>query len=251
MRVFVLRRINFDTGYPYRMGDFCKDRNMFFRCYRKSRILKNGFYSEFWLSKEAFDNFIKSQKRASKKIYKNRFSKNREYVNTYKLSSGCHVCGYNKHHAALDFDHIDRHSKKFNIASRVLSLSLESLKLEMSKCKVICANCHREKSFICGDNKPIKEIKHIDKSVYSKGVRHSSGYSVLTAPNNKSGVKNVYLNKNGRYTVRVAIDGNRVSLGVFDNIFDACCLAIKVATKNGVEGLRKSQWYLDKLISVL
>lgn len=231
------------------MGDYCKDRNMFFRCYRKTRILKNGFYSEFWLSKESFDNFIKSQKKASKKIYKNRFSKNREYVNNYKLSRGCYVCGYNKHHAALDFDHIDRSGKRFNISSKVPSLSLESLNLEIKKCKVICANCHREKSFICGDNKPIKEASYIDKSVYSSGLKHTDSYSALTAPNNKSGVKNVYLTKNGRYVVRVAIDGNRVNLGVFDNIFDACCLAVKVATKNGIEDMKKSQWYLNKLIS--
>jgi len=57
-----------------------------------------------------------------------------------KLRRGCVDCGYNKHPAALDFDHVDG-TKVFNISK--VSRSQAALEIEMSKCVVRCANCHR------------------------------------------------------------------------------------------------------------
>ena len=57
----------------------------------------------------------------------------------------CEHCGYNKNLAALEFHHMDPSVKEFQVDLRVFSnLSNERLEEEVSKCLLLCANCHRE-----------------------------------------------------------------------------------------------------------
>jgi len=42
----------------------------------------------------------------------------------------------------LDFHHIDKSSKSFNLGSA--SVSIQKLIEEISKCTIVCANCHRD-----------------------------------------------------------------------------------------------------------
>lgn len=55
----------------------------------------------------------------------------------------CEVCGYHKCLQALDFHHPDPDVKEFTI-SRNTNRAWEALKSEVSKCQLLCANCHRE-----------------------------------------------------------------------------------------------------------
>lgn len=55
----------------------------------------------------------------------------------------CSKCGYDKNLSALEFHHIDSDSKIFE-PSDSKSFSIEKLRKEMSKCVLLCANCHRE-----------------------------------------------------------------------------------------------------------
>lgn len=55
----------------------------------------------------------------------------------------CISCGYNKCLAALDFHHLDP-TKKDRQISRPLAGTFEKVKLELDKCVLLCANCHRE-----------------------------------------------------------------------------------------------------------
>lgn len=66
-----------------------------------------------------------------------------EFIREYKLSRGCADCGYNKHHAALDFDHI-KGEKVFNVCN---AKSIKQASEEMKKCEVVCANCHRIRTY--------------------------------------------------------------------------------------------------------
>lgn len=68
--------------------------------------------------------------------------KRRRIINEYKVQQGCMDCGYNKHPAALDFDHRDPSVKRFNI-SQDPKRSWKEIEEEVSKCDVVCANCHR------------------------------------------------------------------------------------------------------------
>lgn len=62
-----------------------------------------------------------------------------------KLQSGCADCGYRGRSEALDFDHV-RGIKKFNISQR-LQYKPERLLAEIAKCDVVCANCHRIRTY--------------------------------------------------------------------------------------------------------
>lgn len=69
------------------------------------------------------------------------------WLNKYKTSKGCELCGYNTHGVALDFDHLDRSKKLFNPSSRSMTYKLRKLFEEIRKCRILCANCHRIHSF--------------------------------------------------------------------------------------------------------
>ncbi len=61
----------------------------------------------------------------------------------HKELQGCFICGYNKCGAALDWHHIDVETKEESL-SVLLYRSFESYLQESEKCRVLCANCHRE-----------------------------------------------------------------------------------------------------------
>ena len=73
-----------------------------------------------------------------KRIYK----ENRIFILSYLLNNPCSICG-EKDIRCLEFDHIDRKEKRLAIA-RMVSFSLNSLKKEMNKCRILCANCHKK-----------------------------------------------------------------------------------------------------------
>lgn len=92
--------------------------------------------------------------KASRKLH----DKRRAILQEEKLKRGCIDCGYNKHHAALDFDHVSG-EKCFEL-SKSVSRTIESMMAEMAKCVVRCSNCHRIKTFeqrqMAHDKKRIK-----------------------------------------------------------------------------------------------
>lgn len=71
--------------------------------------------------------------------------KRRVLLNSLKLASGCVDCGYDEDPVALDFDHRDPGQKAFTIAEAG-TVALSLLLLELAKCDVRCANCHRVKT---------------------------------------------------------------------------------------------------------
>lgn len=70
------------------------------------------------------------------------------HVLNIKLNSdGCQLCGwYEKNHMyVLDFDHLDQNNKLFTIANMVKKGRLsEQIDVEIAKCRLLCANCHRK-----------------------------------------------------------------------------------------------------------
>jgi hypothetical protein len=65
-----------------------------------------------------------------------------------KLKGGkCIDCGYNKHHAALDFDHVVG-QKRYNISNMLNSvMAWKTILEEVAKCELVCSNCHRIRTF--------------------------------------------------------------------------------------------------------
>lgn len=53
----------------------------------------------------------------------------------------CLKCGWSGNQAALQFHHLNSKEKDFNIGN-VANKSWDSIKAEMEKCILLCANCH-------------------------------------------------------------------------------------------------------------
>ena len=64
------------------------------------------------------------------------------------LGGKCHRCGYNKCLGALTAHHVDPSKKSFAI-SGAHSRGWESVKKELDKCVLLCANCHNEEHHTC------------------------------------------------------------------------------------------------------
>jgi hypothetical protein len=57
----------------------------------------------------------------------------------------CSLCGYSRSINALEFHHLIPKEKSYEISDGIKNgLSLQQLMLEVSKCILVCANCHRE-----------------------------------------------------------------------------------------------------------
>lgn len=59
------------------------------------------------------------------------------------LGGKCIVCGYSLCIEALEVHHVDPQNKSFTISGNH-ARSLSSVKKELDKCVLLCANCHRE-----------------------------------------------------------------------------------------------------------
>lgn len=68
----------------------------------------------------------------------------RQKINLLKLERGCYDCGgmFKASPSVLDFDHV-RGEKVFTVGARMKSFGLVRTLLEIEKCQVVCANCHR------------------------------------------------------------------------------------------------------------
>jgi hypothetical protein len=59
------------------------------------------------------------------------------------LGGECQICGYKRCLSALQFHHRDELEKEFNIGGSY-NRSWKSLRAELDKCDLLCANCHCE-----------------------------------------------------------------------------------------------------------
>ena len=57
------------------------------------------------------------------------------------LGGKCKKCGWRGNQAALQFHHLNSETKEF-IIGNVANKSWDSIKVEMQKCILLCANCH-------------------------------------------------------------------------------------------------------------
>lgn len=90
----------------------------------------------------------------------NVYKRRKHWVQKWKQHNGCERCGYNKCAEALHLDHQypgSKHSmvkngdRKTSKAGGMANLframfPIETLMIELRKCKILCANCHAEKT---------------------------------------------------------------------------------------------------------
>lgn len=102
-------------------------------------------YTKAWREKHK-DRLISVRK---DKYAQRKARRDRRYywINKYKTLKGCSKCGYNEHPVSLDFDHIEPDTKTFTIARRIDLSTIKKLFSEIRKCQILCANCHRIKTY--------------------------------------------------------------------------------------------------------
>lgn len=70
-------------------------------------------------------------------------AKKKKWLWEHKAKVGCVLCKENDPRC-LDYHHLYPHKKKFSIGSVPSSIPDKAFAIEMKKCVVICANCHRQ-----------------------------------------------------------------------------------------------------------
>ncbi len=62
-----------------------------------------------------------------------------------QAGGSCNICGYKKNYSALVFHHLNPKMKDIRLDLRSLSNnSMETIQNEISKCQLLCHNCHSE-----------------------------------------------------------------------------------------------------------
>lgn len=103
------------------------------------------------------EQYRRTREKNGRKAYMKHYLKaaiqrNKAFVRSLK-DVPCADCGGRFPYFVMDFDHLT--DKKFAIARRVnTATSLECLKAEIAKCQVVCANCHRIRTYGRGDHDP-------------------------------------------------------------------------------------------------
>lgn len=108
----------------------------------KNENIRHGSCIECWkeIRKISYEKNKKTTLIRNKKNKK----KNRSWYINYKSTLKCSKCPEN-HPSCLDFHHEDPTIKEVEISRMINSTSsLETIKKEIDKCIILCANCHRK-----------------------------------------------------------------------------------------------------------
>lgn len=84
--------------------------------------------------------------KATERCRLKRGARNKAHIEAYKLSHPCVRCGESDP-IVLDFHHRDPKEKELRIAVMVWSHKIEAIDVEIAKCDVLCANCHRREHY--------------------------------------------------------------------------------------------------------
>lgn len=99
----------------------------------------SGYHNE-WYHKNK-ERLREARRQRNRDDYKER----KEFIRASKIKVGrcsrCKLECHRKNHVAFDWDHVDPSTKSFNLGS-VRTQSFASIEREISKCRLVCKNCH-------------------------------------------------------------------------------------------------------------
>jgi transposase len=104
-----------------------------------TRRCKRHGMTEFWLEGRGYYR--------CKRCRMERVSRRRRKIKLMLVAEAggrCVLCGYDRCVAALHFHHVDPTTKRFHLSMQGATRSVAAARAEMSKCVLLCANCHAE-----------------------------------------------------------------------------------------------------------
>lgn len=116
----------------------------------KNKARKDGYQHSCFECRKVYlaQHYQKNKLHQRDRIRKSNIKRRRklkEFILEYLKQHPCVDCGI-KDVRVLEFDHL--RDKKFNIGDMISGLhGFDSIKKEIEKCEVRCANCHRIKTF--------------------------------------------------------------------------------------------------------
>jgi hypothetical protein len=87
------------------------------------------------------EHYLKNKEETIKRTKDNKAAQKVEWYK-FKGALKCTKCGFD-HIAALDFHHEDPSKKEYNVNRLVSNGQFKKAYKEITKCIVLCANCHR------------------------------------------------------------------------------------------------------------
>jgi hypothetical protein len=104
-----------------------------------------------WKDKGKQREAIRKHYRENRQYYIEKAYKKREnlrkYVYDLKAVTPCTDCGLQFPHYVTDFDHIGKEEKVDTISRLINSGSYKKVTEELKKCELVCANCHRIRTY--------------------------------------------------------------------------------------------------------
>lgn len=96
--------------------------------------------------KECMNDYTLTKNKTKKyrKKVKERHTQRKQILSEIKENKSCMDCGVFYPACVMDFDHI---KKKYRNVSTMFKNSLDSIKKEITKCELVCSNCHRIRTY--------------------------------------------------------------------------------------------------------
>ncbi len=93
--------------------------------------------------------WLRNREISSERDKKNKIKMNRKAIDFVRKvkSTPCADCGVKYPYYVMDFDHRDRNNKHYAISSMLYNYGVDKIRIEVEKCDVVCANCHRERTW--------------------------------------------------------------------------------------------------------
>jgi len=143
------------------------------RCKQHKPISQYGNTADKKLSacRECINKAQKIQYANNKKYYldrnRERRAINREWYQEIKNKTPCVKCGNQYPYYVMDYDHIEPTNKILCVA-QMMGFSRKAILNEMAKCELLCANCHRIKTYETSNRQQQHRITTANKRPRSK-----------------------------------------------------------------------------------
>ena len=102
----------------------------------------------------------------------------RKYLLIQKAGGACQICGYKKNLASLAFHHIDEKGTRLS-GTFLVQLSIPGAEEELSRCVLVCHNCHNE---IHNPLLTLKSVSKMVKALTSKKITQEQAHAQFFKP---------------------------------------------------------------------